>query len=69
MKEEKSAEFFTCDWDLRTKGDGMETRCLDRQYVGDPMKETMGLRGVPVLWTLGNPYRRGPCPAELRRRR
>ncbi len=43
MKEEKSAEFVTNDSDLPTKGDRMETKCLDRQYVGDPMKVTIGL--------------------------
>ena len=29
--------------------------CLDRQYVSDPMYETMGLGGTSGFWILGRP--------------
>ena len=49
MKVEKSVEFLTCESDLPAKGDRIVTRCLKRQYVDDPIKDTIGLSGAPVL--------------------
>ena len=28
----------------------------DKQYVGEPMVDTIGLIGMPSLWTLGSSY-------------
>ena len=53
-----SPVFLTCDSVLPTRAVGIVTRSLERQYVGDQLKETIGLRGVPALLT---------CPAELHR--
>lgn len=58
MKEEMSPVFLTCDSVLPTRAVGIVTRSLERQYVGDQLKETIGLRGVPALLTY---------PAELHR--
>ena len=32
------------------RGTGWRPSVLDRQYIGDPMKETIGLSGAPVLF-------------------
>ena len=68
IKVENSAEFFTWEVDLPTSGDRIETRCFESAYVGELMKEAIGLRGIPGLWTLGSPYNRGIWPAVLRKR-
>ena len=68
MKVANSAEFLTWEADLPTSGARMETRCFDSWYVGEFTKETIGLKGVPGLWTFGSPYSRGIFPAELRSR-
>ena len=35
--------------------DRMVTRYLDRLYVGETIKDTIGLKGIPVLCILGRP--------------
>ena len=50
-----------------TTGFSKDAKNLDNLHVGEEMNETMGLRGVSVLWTLGSPYRCGTLPTELRR--
>ena len=45
----KSKELQTWCSVLPTKGDRMSTRCLERAYVGDVTKETIGLRGTSGL--------------------
>lgn len=68
IKVENSAEFPKCDVDLPTSGDRIDARCFESVYVGELMKEVIGLRGIPGLWTLGSPYNRGIWPAVLRKR-
>ena len=34
----------------------MEAMYFESWYEGDPMHETMGLRGTDSLWILGRPY-------------
>lgn len=55
MNSAKSLEFFTCDSDMPTTGASRSARNLERLYVGDVMKETIGLRGTSGLWILGRP--------------
>ena len=38
-----------------TIDDSKEARNLDSAYVGEGTKDTIGRRGTPGLWTLGNP--------------
>ena len=52
MKLAKSVEFFTKEEEFLTKGDKIETKC----YVGEFIKETIGLRGYPGLCILGRSY-------------
>ena len=68
IKVENSAEFLTCDVDLPTSRDRIDTRCFESAYVGELMKEVIGLREIPGLWTLGSSYTRGIWPAVLRKR-
>jgi hypothetical protein len=65
MNSAKSLEFRTADGESPTSGDRIFERCFDSWYVGELMKDTIGRKGMPDLWTLGRPYRRGICPAEL----
>lgn len=37
--------FLTWDVDLPTSEDGIDTRCFGSAYVGELMKEAIGLRG------------------------
>ena len=52
----KWAEFFTKLVDLPVRGVRTLASSLAKRCVGDPMVETMGLRGVPSLCILGVPY-------------
>ena len=38
---------------LPTNGDKILTRCLDNEYVGEDVKETIGLSGMSGLWIFG----------------
>ena len=38
---------------LPTSGNKMLTRCLDSEYVGKDIKDTMGLSGMSGLWISG----------------
>ena len=42
----------------------MEAMCLESWYEGDPMYETMGLRGTDSLGILGRPYILGGLEPE-----
>ena len=55
MNVENSQEFVTCDGEFSTKGGIIPTRCLDSRYVGDEIKNTIGLSGISGLWIFGNP--------------
>ena len=46
-----------CMWweDLPTNSLSALLRTLDTPYVTEPLLENIGLRGLPVLWILGNP--------------
>ena len=46
-----------CIWwgDLPTKGFNTLLMTLAIPYVTEPLPETKGLRGLPVLWIFGNP--------------
>ena len=50
-----SSESFTKESDLRINGDNILTSSFARMYVGHPIDETVGLRGVPGLCIFGNP--------------
>ena len=47
MKDAKSNEFLTCEWDLPTKGERIVTRCFDKAYVGELTKYL----NVPIFVT------------------
>ena len=53
MNLTKSKELRTWCSVFPTRGDRISTRCLERAYVGEVMKETIGLRGTSGLWILG----------------
>ena len=53
MNWANSRELWTWCSVLPTSGDKMLTRCLDSEYVGEDMKDTMGLSGISGLWILG----------------
>ena len=38
---------------LPTNGDKLLTRCLDNEYIGEDVKETIGLSGISGLWIFG----------------
>ena len=42
----KSVELRTWCSELPTRGDKMLTRCFKSEYIGDDMKDTMGLSGT-----------------------
>ena len=42
--------------DFPTKGEMAEAMYLEGWWEGDPMHETMGLRGTDSLWILDRPY-------------
>ena len=44
----KSAEYLMCELDLPSRVDRIVTRCLERQYVGDLMKQMIVLSGAPA---------------------
>ena len=44
-----SNELAVCDEVLPTNGDNKVTKCFDNSYVGELMKETIGLKGIPSL--------------------
>ena len=45
--------------DLPTKGLSTLLRTFVTPQVADPLPETIGLSGLPVLWILGNPLNFG----------
>ncbi len=53
MNLAKSVELRTWCSELPTRGDKMLTRCFESEYVGDDMKDTMGLSGTSCLCILG----------------
>ena len=55
----KSLVLYMWCGDLPTNGFSTLARTLATPYVTDPLLDTMGLREVPVLWILGNPYNLG----------
>ena len=59
MNLAKLVELHTWRSELPTRGDKMLTRCFESEYVGDDMKDTMGLSGTSCLCTLGRAYSRG----------
>ena len=67
-KSDRSPEFLTDDVEWPTKGERRDARCLDRLYVGELMKETLGHNGLPLLWIFGKPYKCGMRPAGLLKR-
>ena len=48
-------EFFTWESVRPTMGDSREARNLERAYVGEDTKDTIGRRGTSSLWTLATP--------------
>ena len=55
MNLAKLVELRTWCSELPTRGDKLLTRCFESEYVGDDMKDTMGLSGTSCLCTLGIP--------------
>ena len=53
MNFAKLVELRTWCSELPTRGDKMLTRCFESEYVGDDMKDTMGLSGTSCLFILG----------------
>ena len=53
MNSAKSVELQTWCSEFPTRGDKMLTRCLETEYVGDDMKNTMGLSGTSCFCILG----------------
>ena len=49
----KSEELRTWSSVFPTRRERITTKCLERAYVGEVMKETIGLRGTSGLWILG----------------
>ena len=43
---------WTLNVDLPAKGFSILASSLEVLYVTDPLLETMGLSGIPTLWTL-----------------
>ena len=50
---------------LPTSGAKILTIFLDKAYVGEPIKDTIGRSGISGLWTLGWPYNLGAWASEL----
>ena len=65
-KETKSLEFRTADGDSPTRGESSVAKNLERLYVGEVQKETIGRKGTPILCILGSPYIEGMVPDEQR---
>ena len=53
MNLAKLVELRTWCSELPTRGDKLLTRCFESEYVGDDMKDTMGLSGTSCLCILG----------------
>ena len=53
MNSTNSLEVRTAEEDLLTNGNSRSDICFESLYVGEPVKDTIGLNGTPGLWTLG----------------
>lgn len=49
---------------VSAKEEKIQASSLDKLYVGEPIAETIGLRGIPSLWTFGRPYSCGSVDAH-----